>query len=199
MVQTPDNLHDNRPSHGKWLSSTRCVDIHCHCLPGLDDGPATMADALALCRALVQDGIDAVIATPHQLGRFDGSNCPQVVREVVSTLNSALLAEDVPLTVTAGADVRVDERIPRMLDEGRVLTLADGGRYVLLELPHETFIDPKPLLVELAARGVTSIISHPERHGMLKKSPAMVLPWLEEGALIQVTAGSLLGAFGSGL
>ncbi len=196
MISPQDKLPDAPGSRHERLDSTRCVDIHCHCLPGLDDGPATMTDALELCRALVADGIDTVIATPHQLGRYDGCNSPRAVREVVSALNSALLAEGVPLAVTAGADVRVDERIPGMLSEDLVLTLADGGLYLLLELPHETFIDPAPLLAALAARGVRTVISHPERHETLARRPDLVFPWLAEGALLQLTAGSLLGDFG---
>ena len=196
MISPQDKSSGIQGSRPKGPVSTRCVDIHCHCLPGLDDGPATMADALALCRALVANGMDTVIATPHQLGRYDGCNSPRAVREAVLALNSVLLTEDVPLAVTAGADVRVDERIPTMLDEDLVLTLADGGLYLLLELPHETFIDPAPLLADLAARGVRAVISHPERHETLARRPDLVLPWLAKGALLHVTAGSLLGDFG---
>jgi hypothetical protein len=85
---------------GKWspeqmrrldeFNTTRSVDIHCHCLPGLDDGPATMSEALALCEALVADGITTVIATPHQLGRYDRLNSASQVREAVATLCAAI-------------------------------------------------------------------------------------------------------------
>ena len=182
----------------KRRGSRRCVDIHCHCLPGLDDGPATMDDAMALCRALVRDGIDTAIATPHQLGRYDGCNGPDVVRQAVLALNSALSVQDVALAVVAGADVRADERIPRMLGEKGVLTLADVGRHLLLELPHETFIDLGPLLAELASRDVKAIISHPERNDFLMKESQFrtAMSWREHGATFQVTAASLAGDFG---
>lgn len=176
--------------------SRRFVDIHCHCLPGLDDGPATMAEALALCRALVWDGVDTVIATPHQLGRYDGQNEASEVRQAVSGLNAALAAEGLPLSVLPGADVRLDERIPALLGADRVLTLADGGSHLLVELPHEAFIDLRPLVVSLGSRGVKVVVSHPERHSVLMSSLAAVVPWLEAGALLQVTAASLLGGFG---
>ena len=176
--------------------TTQCVDIHCHCLPGLDDGPATMEEAVALCRALVADGITTVIATPHQLGRFDTQVAASDIRQAVDDLNNALEAEDIPLTVMAGADIRVDERIPSLLEADRVLTLADGRKYLLLELPHETFIDLWPLLRELAARDITAIISHPERHAFLTRQPLATLPWLAQGAWFQVTAASLVGDFG---
>lgn len=176
--------------------ATQCVDIHCHCLPGLDDGPATMDHALAVCRALVADGVTTVVATPHQLGRFDGQFTSQDIRRAVADLNSALAAEGVPLTVVPGADVRIDERIPRLLEADRVLTLADGGEYVLLELPHDTFINPYALVGELAARGFKAIISHPERNAFLTRQPQAASGWLARGVWFQVTAASLVGDFG---
>jgi protein-tyrosine phosphatase len=172
------------------------VDIHCHCLPGIDDGPATMSESLGLCRSLVDDGIATVIATPHQLGRFSECNEAEQVKESVSALNEELKNNDIALGVMPGADVRVDERICQLLEEDKVLTLADGGKYILLELPHEILIDIEPLLVDLASMGIQAIISHPERHPGLVKEPYMLSKWLQCQALLQVTAASLLGHFG---
>lgn len=171
------------------------IDIHCHCLPGLDDGPATMADTIALCQALVKDGIGTVVATPHQLGRFDGCNEAKQVRYITAKLNEQLQKEGIKLTVLPGADVRVDERILPLLKAGRILTLA-GSKYLLLELPHDIFIDPKLLLSELSSAGITAIISHPERHRVLASQPLRVLKLLEAGACLQITAASILGCFG---
>lgn len=172
------------------------IDIHCHCLPGVDDGPVTKAEALALCRALVEDGVTIVIATPHQLGRFSGCNEAAQIRENVSALNEELKTNDIPLIIMPGADVRVDERICQLLEADKILTLADGGRYILLELPHDVFIDIEPLLVKLASMGVQAIISHPERHPILVNKPGILLKWLEQSAYLQVTSASLLGQFG---
>jgi protein-tyrosine phosphatase len=172
------------------------VDIHCHCLPGVDDGPATTSETLALCRGLADDGVTTVMATPHQLGRFSGRNEAADIRERVTALNEQLSASGIGLTVVPGGDVRVDERICRLVETDGVLTLADGGRYILLELPHEIFIDIEPLLVGLSALGVTAIISHPERHPVLVSQPSVLLRWLARSAHIQVTAASLLGDFG---
>ena len=178
------------------FSADHCVDIHCHCLPGLDDGPATVEEAVALCRALVADGVTVAVATPHQLGRYDLRNGATEVRQAVAKLRDVLAAEGVPLRVEAGADVRVDERLPRLLDVGHVLTLADNGVYALLELPHETYIEPLPLVRMLVARGLRPIVSHPERHEHVARHSKLVLPWLQHGATLQVTAGSLAGDFG---
>jgi protein-tyrosine phosphatase len=174
----------------------QAVDLHCHCLPCVDDGPDTMVESLALCRALVEDGITTAIATPHQLGRYAGRNGAASVREGVAALNRSLMVEGIPLRVFAGADVRVDERIVRLLDDDHVLTLADRNVYVLLELPHDTFIEPAALIKQLVDLGRRPIVSHPERHRHLTANPHLIEPWLRGGAEMQITAGSLVGDFG---
>ena len=178
------------------FGATEAVDIHCHCVPGVDDGPGTMAEAVALCQALVDDGITTVIATPHQLGTYAGRNPAGQIREAVDALRRALWGANVPLDVRAGADVRVDPKLLPLLKDDQVLTLADGHRYVLLERPHEVLINLQPLINALVREGICPIVSHPERHHVLGRQPIHLLQWLECGALLQVTAGSLLGDFG---
>ncbi len=178
------------------FGSGRCVDIHCHCLASVDDGPATMAQALALCRRLVDDGLTDVIATPHQLGRFSDCNQASQIREAVIVLNEQLQSRDIPLNILPGGDVRVDERICRLLEKDEILTLADAGKHILLELPHEVFIDIEPLIVELGSLGIQVIVSHPERHCAFAKQPQILPKWIEHSTHLQITAGSLLGEFG---
>jgi len=192
-----ENLTETEGGFVESSAQSQYIDIHCHCIAGVDDGPETTPESLALCRALADDGIGVVIATPHQLGRFSGSNEASHIRQAVSVLNEQLRHNEISLTVMPGGDVRVDERICQLLEADKILTLADGGRYILLELPHEIFIDIQPLLVGLASMGVQSIISHPERHRVLSKQPEKLLKWLDSGAHLQITAASLLGEFGS--
>ncbi len=186
------------------------VDIHCHCLPGVDDGPSTKFEAIELCRAMVDDGVGVVIATPHQLGQFSDCNEAEQIRKIVSAFNEELKSNDIALTVAPGGDVRVDERICQLLKDDKILTLADNGTYILLELPHQVFIDIEPLIVELASAGIQSIISHPERHPVLADNPKILLKWLNHSVEfsvnndygsgpvhLQITAASLLGGFGS--
>ena len=191
-----DNLAETERTLAERFDRRQYVDIHCHCLPAVDDGPATRVEALALCQGLVDDCVTEVIATPHQLGRFSDCNEAAQIRDAVSALNEELKCNDIPLTVIPGGDVRVDERICQLLEADKILTLADGGKYILLELPHEVFIDIEPLLVGLASLGVQAIISHPERHPVLAKQHSILLKWLAHGAHLQVTGGSLLGEFG---
>ncbi len=195
-ILAEDSLHEAQKSRLERFGVSRCVDMHCHCLPGLDDGPTTMDEAIALCRMLVDDGITTVIATPHQFGRYDRDNPAEKIRNAVEELTQHLAGESIPLELLPGADIRLDERICTLLDADEVATLADGKKYLLLELPHELFVDPRMLLMALEQRGVRPILSHPERHHHLQQSPHLIKPWLNHGALIQITAGSLTGDFG---
>ncbi|MCA9236874.1 MAG: hypothetical protein KDA44_15465 [Planctomycetales bacterium] len=175
-------------------STPRAVDVHCHLLPGVDDGPQDLAESLALCQALVDDGVTAVAATPHQLGPYDLQNDGPQILAAVRELASA--ASHLPLQIVAGADVRIDERLPQLVDEGCVLTIADAKTHLLLELPHETYLDPLGTIKQLADWGIQTVMTHPERHRYLAQSQRRLLAWIDAGAVLQVTAGSLLGEFG---
>ncbi|MAT70889.1 MAG: capsular biosynthesis protein [Planctomycetaceae bacterium] len=170
------------------------VDLHCHVLPGLDDGPQTLDESRALCAALAADGIGTVIASPHQLGPYDLDNDGPEIRAAVVELSAAL--GDLPLRILPGGDVRIDERLPQLVDEGQVLTVADAGTHLLLELPHSSYLDPLGTIEQLADRGIQTIMTHPERHRYLAQSQRRLAAWVDAGALLQITAGSLLGDFG---
>lgn len=178
------------------FKAPRCVDIHCHCLPGFDDGPGTVDEAIALCEALVKDGITTAIATPHQLGRYDRTNSTERVRESVEELTAELKDREIPLEVFPGGDVRVDERLPELVQMGKIGTAADAGRHILLELPHDIFVDALPTIDELRKQGVQTILTHPERHLYLRQHAAWVQECVRHGAVLQITAGSILGEFG---
>jgi protein-tyrosine phosphatase len=171
------------------------VDIHCHLLPGTDDGAADWGESLAMARLAVDDGIATVIATPHQLGNYR-ANGGEEIRRRTTELQSRLQAAGVPLAVLPGADVRVDADIVEQLAAGDVLTLGDHGRHVLVELPHELYLPLGPLVARLARQNIVAILSHPERNEGILRQPAVVGPLVEAGCLLQITAGSVCGAFG---
>jgi len=191
---------------GDWLpnqrqrlesfGTPRSVDIHCHCLPGLDDGPSSVAEAIKLCWSLVEDGLTTIVATPHQFGRYERENSAPRIRQAISELTAALVEEQIPLDILPGGDIRVDERLEKFLDSGEIGTVADSGRYLLLELPHELFVDPMSEIETLGRRGVQAIITHPERYRYLQGSMGRPQEWVAAGAALQITAGSLIGDFG---
>ena len=186
-----------------------CVDIHCHCLPAIDDGPRNAAESVALCRLPVRDGFTDVVATPHQLGRWDGLNWAAEVRAAVAQLQVMLDRERVPLRIHPGGEVRIDERIPKLLHDGKLLTLGDGGRYLLLELPTSMHIGADAVMklmqqcASVASDGAAQlatiatpphvVLAHAERYDSLRRDPQAAEPWVHAGAVLQVNASSLLG------
>jgi protein-tyrosine phosphatase len=179
------------------LSELEFVDIHCHIVPNIDDGAKSWEEAAEMARMAAADGIHAIVATPHQLGSY-AHNQGHEIRERVEQLNVELARRGIPLNVAPGADVRIEESMLAQLRCGNVLTLADRGQHVLLELPHELYFPLDDVLEQLGRCGITGILSHPERNQGLLKQPQLVAPLVEQGCLMQVTAGSLLGAFGPG-
>jgi len=101
-----------------------------------------------------------------------------------------------PLTILPGADVRIQEDLPELVANRQVLTLADRNAYLLMELPHEQVLPMGRLIYELQCRGVTSILSHPERNQHLQRNPEALRPWVQQGCLVQVTTESITGHFG---
>jgi len=171
------------------------ADIHCHLLPGIDDGADDWHQALAMARMAVDDGIATIIATPHQLGRYAG-NRGAAIRQRAAQFQETLARLGLPLTVLPGADVRIEPEMVRRLRSGDVLSLADHRRHVLLELPHDLFLPLDGLLAELRAAGTVGILSHPERNLGILRRPEVLAHLVEAGCLLQVTAGSLVGRFG---
>ncbi len=171
------------------------VDIHCHLLPGVDDGAPTLDDALAMAEMAVADGIGTIVATPHQLGNYT-KNSGSMVRAAVERFQQTLSERRIPLRVLAGGDVRLEPDLVRKIRSGDVLSLADRRRHVLLELPHEIYVPLERPLAELAAAGIVGVLSHPERNRGLLGQPDLVCPLVRRGCLMQVTAGSLTGIFG---
>jgi protein-tyrosine phosphatase len=171
------------------------TDVHCHLLPGIDDGPRDWQGTLALARAAVSQGIDTIIATPHQLGRYEGNTLERVL-ELVAEAQWRIKRENIPLTVLPGADVRVREDLVHLLWDRQIVTLADNNVYLLLELPHDQALPLGKLIYELQERGIVCVISHPERNAEVMTRD-MVRSWVQQGCLVQITAGSLLGEFGA--
>jgi len=173
------------------------IDLHCHILPGLDDGPPSMEMALKMCHIAVEDGISTIVATPHMLnGMFNVT--PQVVFDHVAEMAEALEKASIPLSILPGADVHVDSSLPDYLTRGEVLTLADQRRHILLELPQD--IVPRELgdlLFQVQLKGVIPIITHPERNTEIQENPGLLKDMIKTNSLAQITAGSIVGIFGS--
>ena len=172
------------------------IDIHCHILPGLDDGPATMDESIEMCRIAYADGIRTIIATPHfRPGRYDHSE--DVVSLVIEGLRSEVARRGIDLQILTGADVTVTPELPLYLGQRRGLTINNGGKYFLAELP--TGAVPAiwdHYLLSLIPRGFTPILTHPERNGWFLSHRDALYPFVNGGGLVQITAMSLTGEIG---
>jgi protein-tyrosine phosphatase len=171
------------------------TDIHCHLAPSIDDGAKNWDETFEMARIAVAEGIGTIVCTPHQCGSFR-QNTAEGIRRLVTEVQQQLDGANISLRVLPGADVRIEPDLAALLRRGDVLTLADRGRHVLLELPHEVYLPLDKLLDELKASRIVGILSHPERNEGVLSRPDLIPPLVERGCLMQVTAGSLIGAFG---
>ena len=170
------------------------LDLHCHILPGVDDGPTTLEEALA-----VADGITHVVATPHCHRHIRMTRA--LVLPHVHRFNDALAEADVPLTVLPGSEVQLfdSELYRREYAAGLYCHLGDRPTFTLLEFAWDVRLypaDASELIVWLRERGTTPIIAHPERYRFFRDDRAKLRAIIDAGAWLQVTADSLLGNHG---
>jgi len=171
------------------------IDIHCHVLPGMDDGPASMDESLAMVRLAVADGIRGAICTPHWHPVF-WPNERNAIAIAVETLRLRLQVEDIAFDVWPGSELSLDADLEAGLAGGRLATL-NGGSWVLLELPGAfppTGIDN--FLLNFLRSGRRLVLAHPERYPFILRDPARLHAWVEMGVAVQITAASLLGRLG---
>ncbi len=168
---------------------SKYVDIHNHILPGLDDGPRTMNEAVMLARAMVAAGYDTVVATPHT---FEGRPAPALIEERLQELQEELNNQSIPLNLLPGSEPHIEPGIPTLLEKGALQTL-NNTRYFFIELPFSQLLPSytEQLIFELTAKGYQPIIPHPERAEALQKDPDLIHRLHRSGALFQLTWGAL--------
>jgi protein-tyrosine phosphatase len=194
------------------------IDLHTHILWGLDDGARTVRDSLEMCRIAFRDGIRTIVATPHTLNGLYQNDRPSILAKVLE-LNAALTRFPIhnpnsqirnpkshpilnpqtsfPLRILPGADVHLCEGTLSQLDDGKVTTLGDGGKCLLIEFPFNGIpCGSEEVLFQLMTRGIIPIISHPERNFEVGQNPRRYCEMIRMGCLGQVTAMSLTGGFG---
>ena len=170
------------------------IDLHCHVLPGIDDGPQTIEDSVALARAAVAAGTQTIVATSHVSWEYP--NSADTVARLVAELNRRLGDEGLALEIRAGAEIAMTRLPDTPADELSRLTLG-GGRWLLVEPPFtlaSTGLDV--LVADLHDRGYRVVLAHPERCPAFHRDRSMLEALVRTGALGSVTAGSLAGRFG---
>ena len=171
------------------------IDLHCHILPGIDDGATDLAVSLAMARAFVADGVTVVACTPHILPGLYQNTGPDI-RKATLTLQAAIDREGIPLKLVTGADVHMVPDLIAGLRSGKLLSLADT-RYLLVEPPHH--VAParfEEFFFSLVMAGYVPILTHPERLSWIEAQFTTIQRMVRAGVWMQITAGSLTGAFG---
>ena len=171
------------------------IDLHCHVLAGIDDGPATIEGSVALAREAAAAGTRTVVATPHVNRRY--ANDAASILPKVAELNARLAAEGIELDVRAGAEIAIGRAVELDAEELRGLSLG-GGPWLLVEPPFTpSAAGLDILLLDLQRRGHRLLLAHPERCPAFRRDPHMLRSLVREGLLTSITAGSLAGRFGT--
>ena len=172
------------------------IDLHCHILPGIDDGAPDMETALEMARVAVADGIKITACTPHMMpGVYDNTG-PQVRRHI-QVFQKALDENGIPLRLVTGADVHLQTGLGELLKSGKLLSLNDS-RYFLFEPPHHT-VPPRleDAIFDVMAAGYQPIVTHPERLTWIENHYDTMKRLAHQGVWMQITCGAITGRFGS--
>jgi protein-tyrosine phosphatase len=171
------------------------IDLHCHILPNVDDGPKGLAESVEMARQAVQQGIKTIIATPHHRNE-KYENHGQTIFRQVEEFNRVLKSENLDLTVLPGQETRIFGEMVEALESSEILPL-NQGKYVFVELPSGHV--PRytgQLLFDIQLKGFVPVIVHPERNQEIVENPEVLYQLVKKGALTQVTASSVSGHFG---
>ena len=173
------------------------VDLHCHILPGVDDGAQSLAQSLAMARIAWEGGTRVMAATPHcglpgGAGNFWGPEMAERFR----SFQRALADEEIPLKILPGMEFFGGEDLGALYDNGRLMPLA-GGRYLLTEFYFDESASYMTAVLEQARdRGLVPLVAHPERYEAVQRDPGVAERWFRLGYGIQVNKGSVLGDLG---
>jgi len=170
-------------------------DLHCHMLPGIDDGAPTREIALEMARMAVADGIQVTACTPHIYPGLYENTAPGIAA-AIAALRADLDAEGIPLQLVMGADVHLDPAMVDGLQRGRIPTL-NGSRYFLFEPPHH--VAPPRLedeLFRVMTAGYVPVLTHPERLSWIDSHYPLFTELVKRGVWMQLTAASVTGKFG---
>jgi protein-tyrosine phosphatase len=170
------------------------IDLHCHVLAGIDDGPETIDGSVALARAAAAAGTRTIVATPHVSWHY--ANDSATIAQLVAQTNAALAEAGVDVTVLGGAEIAITRAADLPAQELAALTLG-GGPWLLVECPFTSVaIGLDELILELGEAGHGVVLAHPERSPAFQHDPQMLESLVRSGVLTSITAGSLVGRFG---
>ena len=173
------------------------IDLHCHILPGVDDGVRSFEEARQVARHALEDGVRAIAATPHV--RADYPTTPDEMERGVVELRRDLADSGIPIEIASGGEISLTYLPELSRDALTRFTLNRGNAYLLIEFPYQGWpLALETMVFDLRADGLTPILAHPERNPDVQERPTRLAGVIEAGALVQVTALSVLGRLGRG-
>jgi protein-tyrosine phosphatase len=174
------------------------IDLHCHILPGLDDGAQDLDQAVEMARIAQEDGIRTIVGTPHLFRGTTGLADPSVIEENRARLAGALEERGIRVKILAGAEVHITHGLMDTIRREKSRLTVAGSAYMFVEFPHDhVFSGAKDLFFEIMSEQLIPIIAHPERNTAFIRSPRLLYELIALGALVQINAGSFLGHHGS--
>lgn len=174
------------------------IDIHNHLIVGVDDGPKTKSEMLALLEQAKQQGITGVVITPHHLHPRYNNSFDAIDREI-NRLNNMQEIKNFNLKLFSGQEIRITDKILEDINQHLIRGINES-KYLLIELPsNEIPHYTKKILYEIQTKGFIPIIAHPERNKLIAKDINLLYELINNGALSQVTASSLTGELGNNI
>lgn len=172
------------------------IDLHCHILPNVDDGAQSIEDAVLMAETAAAQGIEHILCTPHHNnGRYNNPANEVILK--VKALQDELDKRNIALNLYEGQEVRISEDLLEKIETGDILFADLNNKYILIEFPFEEIPSyAEQVLYSLVQHGHRPIIVHPERNRGFIDEPNRLIPFIEFGALAQVTAPSYVGVFG---
>lgn len=172
------------------------IDIHCHILPGVDDGAKNLDQSKDMLDIAYEEGIRVMIATPHHMPEDENNATPETIREKVAQLQAYADEQEYDMTILPGNEVYFYSDAPELLEEGKINTMA-GTDYVLVEFsPMDEGRYIRNSLAELQNMGYEPIIAHVERYDSLCKDISKIEELRDMGIMIQVNVASIMGDYG---
>ena len=170
-------------------------DLHSHILPGIDDGPSTMEESIEMARLAYEDGTRTIVATPHNRDVTERSSL-SAVRDLADRFIQELQARSIPLRLLLGMENHLEMNTPEQVEKGLAIPI-EGTHFILIELPFEFYpFYGEEVFFKLQIMGLRPIVVHPERNLAIQDNPQILANLVQKGALAQITAGSITGAFG---
>lgn len=174
------------------------IDLHCHILPGLDDGAESLEEAVEMARIAEGEGIEKIAATPHLFRDNFVHEDLSIIKERRRELSKALEVNTIQMEILGGAEVHISHNLIDEIRKNRSYLVLNQSSYMFVEFPSEhVFSGVKELFFELMSEGIMPIIAHPERNSVFARNPSFLYELVQMGALTQANSGSFSGIYGS--